>query len=585
MLNWLLGKIKRIGYWIPGLPELLTYNVAYIRSDFMAGISVAAVALPTSIAYAQLAGLPPQAGLYSTILPMIAYTFFGTSRQLIVGPDAATCAMFASALAPIASAIHNPEYYQSLALTLTLLAGILFIIAGSLRMGFLADLQSRPILMGLMNGVAIMIIVGQLGNITGIPVTGKDTIGKLQSFLSSLNQFHWMTLLLSATLFTLFYGLQYQYKRIPAILAVAVTAVILSLIFSFELRGIHIVGEIPSALPGLNPPAIPHEQLGSLFFGAIALVFVSFVSASLTAHTFATKNNYEIDDNRELIALGVANISSGLCQGFTISGADSRTAVNEAAGGKTRVAQLFAALTILCALILFIKPIGYMPLAALGVILICSAIKLTNFPALMRLRKYSKSEFLVALFTFVSVLLLGVIYAVILAILLSILSFLRKTARPQDHCLGLLPDQDHFYELGLYPNAQEVPGLLLYRFGASLIFLNANYFRQRILALINRTDTPPVRWVVVDGTSINNIDITALMMLSDLGKTLALRGIVLAFVDQTNHLQKWLKVHEIPADEVTVKIYATKFEVLAAYRDANKDYLEAEENKNTQSAP
>ncbi|CAK7063424.1 putative sulfate transporter [Saezia sanguinis] len=575
MLNW-------IGQWIPGLPELLRYDLAYFKNDLFAGLSVAAVALPTSIAYAQLAGLPPQAGLYSTILPMIIYTFLGSSRQLIVGPDAATCAMISSTLMPIVAAGSNPEYYQSLVFTLTLLAGILFIVAGFLRLGFLADLQSRSILLGLMNGVAVMIIIGQLGNVIGVAATGKDTIGKLMSFIHLIPDFHWLTLLLSGTLFALYYVMQ-RYpggKKVPSILVIAIVAVILSMVFSLSTRGVNIVGEIPSALPDMTMPALPpHEQWGSLFFGAIALVFVSFISATLTAHTFAAKNNYEVDDNKELIALGVADMASAICQGFAISGADSRTAVNEAAGGKTRFAQLIAALTILGALVLFIEPMGYMPLAALGVILICSAIKLTNFSWLFKLRKISKTEFFIAMTTFLSVLLLGVIHAVILAIFLAILSFLRKTARPVDHCLGLMPDDDNFYETDHHPEAQEVPGLLLYRFDASLIFLNASYFRQRVLSLVRRTDISPVQWVVIDGHSINNVDLTGVMTLSDLGKFLAARGIALAFADHTNHMKKWLQTHNIDPKELSFHIYPNRYEMLVAYRDS----LKAQEDKGAEA--
>lgn len=555
---------------MPGLADLRHYNPAYFKSDLFAGLAVAAVALPTGIAYAQLAGLPPQAGLYSTILPMVAYTIFGSSRQLIVGPDAATCAMISSVLAPIVAMNSDPQYYQAVTFTLTLLAGILFIAAGFLRLGFIADLQSRPILLGLMNGVAIMIIIGQLGNIAGVPVSGEDLISKLAVFVHNVPQFHWRTLLLSAFLFAIYYVLNLYPRKLPPVLVVAVVAIIMSMVFSLQSQGIQIVGAIPSALPQFVMPALPHEQFGSLLFGAGALVFVSFISASLTAHTFASKNNYEIDNNHELVALGAADVVSALSQGFAISGADSRTAVNEAAGGKTRLAQLLAALTIVAVLIIFIKPIGYMPLAALGVILVCSAIKLTNFPMLMRLRRASRTEFSIAITTFIAVLLLGVIYAVLLAIFLSILSFLRKTARPVDHCLGLIADSDKFYEIDNYPAAQEVPGLLLYRFDASLIFLNANYFRQRVLELSKRTDIASIRWVVIDGHSINNYDLTSIMMLSELGRTLAARGIVLAFADDSQHLTKWLINHHIETHEVSFQIFENRYAVLSAYRDTMK---------------
>lgn len=562
--------LKWLTRWIPGIPELFSYKRALFKGDFVAALSLAAVALPTGIAYAQLVGMPPQAGIFSTIFPMIVYSFFGSSRQLIIGPDAGTCAMFAAALAPLVATASDPAYYQELAMTMTLLTGVLFLVACKLRLGFLADLQSRPILIGLINGVAIMIIVGQLGNITGISQAGKNTFIELYSFLSFLSTIHWVTAIFSLCMFVLFYSMQRLFKKVPPILIVAIVAIISCMVFSLHEKNLQIVGVLPSAIPSLTMPAIPTEQLGNLLLGATALALVSFFGASLPAHTFAAKNNYEIDDNQELFALGVSNIASGMAQGFVISGASSRTAVNDASGGKTRFAQLFSALIILLVLFLFIKPIGYMPLAALGVILICSSIKMMSLRTLWQLRHYSQTEFYIALFTLFSVLLFGVIYAVLFSIFLAVLSFLRKTARPVDHRLGLLPHSERFYELAYHADAKEVEGMLIYRFDASLIFLNANYFRQRILAFINEDQENgiPIRWVVVDGSSINNVDITGLMVLSQLGEMLSARNIVLAYVDKGNHLEERIRRYKISSQSFNMKIFERSYEVLAAYREA-----------------
>ncbi|MCL2310042.1 MAG: SulP family inorganic anion transporter [Proteobacteria bacterium] len=558
--------MDRLARWMPGLPELLSYNRKPLKRDLIAGLSVAAVCLPVSIAYAQLAGFSPVVGLYSTILPMIVYAFFGSSRQLIVGPDAATCAMIVATLTPLATASDNPDYYHALAVSLTLFTGLFCILAGRFRLGFLADLLSRSILVGLLNGVAVIIIVGQLGKVFGIAVEGKNVVRQLISFADKIQEPHWPTLLLSLGLALLYLVLIRFWRKGPSALIVAVVAVAVSFALDLAGMGVAVIGNIPSALPSLHWPALPPESWGTLLPAAAALAFISFSSATLTGRSFAAKNGYDIDSNKELYALGASNIASALSQGFAISGADSRTAVNDAAGGKTRMVQIFAALAILLVLLVLTSPLAHLPTAALGIILIFSAIKLTDFRIYAELYRVSASEFRIALVTLLAVVLIGVMPGILLAVLLALVRFLTRTARPVDYRLGLIESQGDFYEIEHYPEAKEIPGLLFYRFEASLIFFNANYFKQRVTELVETSETP-VRWVVVDGRSINNIDLTGALALYDLGKTLAARGVVLALTGRAEKIMKWMRMQRGDNTSLPVRLFQNRRLALEAYRE------------------
>ena len=559
--------IDRLARWMPGLPELLRYNRKPLKRDLVAGLSVAAVSLPVSIAYAQLAGFSPVVGLYSTILPMIAYAFFGSSRQLIVGPDAATCAMITATLATLAAADGDPMQYHALAVSLTLFTGIFCLLAGRFYLGFLADLLSRSVLIGLLNGVSIIIIAGQLGKVFGVDVAGENVVVQLMMFFKQVKSLHWPTFLLSAGLASLYAALKHVWRKGPAAFIVVAAAIAVSHAFDMAGKGVAVVGDIPSALPVLSWPALPPESWGTLLPAAAALAFISFSSATLTGRSFAAKNGYDIDSNREFIALGVADIVSALSQGFAISGADSRTAVNDAAGGKTRMAQVFAALAILLALLVLTSPLAYLPTAALGVVLIAAAIGLIDFKTFSELGKVSVSEFRIALAALLAVVFIGVMQGILLAVLMALIRFLMRTARPMDHRLGVIESQDDFFEIEHYPEAKEVPGLLFYRFEASLIFFNAGYFKHRVMELIESSKIP-VRWVAIDGRSINNIDLTGAMMLYELGKALASRGIVLALTGRTGQIMKWMRMKQGGDEPLPVRLFQNRRLALEAYRDA-----------------
>jgi MFS superfamily sulfate permease-like transporter len=344
--------------------------------------------------------------------------------------------------------------------------------------------------------------------------------------------------------------------------------VMVSGVFGLSQYGIGIVGEISSALPSLHVPSLPPpDSVGSLVGGAAALALISFCSAMSTCRGFAAKNGYDIDANREFVALGACDVASALSQGFAISGADSRTAVNDAAGGKTRLVSVVAALAILLVLFLFTRQMSFIPTATLGAILIGSSLGLMNFRQVFDLRRYSRAEFRIAFITMIGVVVIGVMPGIVLAVMLALVRFLSRIARPTDQELGQIPGHDGFYELAHYPEAKAIPGLLIYRFESPLTFFNADFFRQRILKLVIGAKDP-VKWVVIDSVSITDIEVTGMLALKRLSEELRAMGIRQAMAGRTAELKEWLQARGLPVENTGVSLYPSRHIALAAYRQS-----------------
>jgi MFS superfamily sulfate permease-like transporter len=421
--------------WLPGLAALLQYQRAWLMPDLRAGLSVAAVALPVAIAYAELAGVGAIVGLYSCILPMVVYALFGTSRQLIVGPDAATCAVIAAVVTPLAAG--DPTRQWQLVMTMTAMTGFWCLIASRFKLGVLADFLSRPILMGLLNGVAITIMVGQLSKIFGFTFSERYLIERILNGTDYITQTHLPTLAMSLTaLLTLLLAKRYRPSWPSSMVAMVVTAALVWAVQSRPVRHRH-PGGSGLGLPAFQMPDFPPGLMRELVLPALNLAMVSFVSMMLTARSFAAKNGYEIDADKEFRALGMANLASAVSQGFAISGADSRTAVNDANGGKSQLVSIIAAAVIALITFYLTAPLQFIPTAALGVVLVMASLSLTDFRGLWALRDSDRAAFWLALITFVSVLTMGVIPGITLAVLLGLFQFLRNVMRPTDQLLGM----------------------------------------------------------------------------------------------------------------------------------------------------
>jgi MFS superfamily sulfate permease-like transporter len=367
-------ETNRTRRFLPGLTALAQYDRSWFRMDLVAGLSVAAVAIPTAIAYSQLAGVPPVHGLYASILPLVAYAFFGTSRQLIVAPDAATCAVVATIVLPLAAGDLNRII--SLTMVLSMLTGVFCVVAGLARLGFLTNFLARPILVGYLNGIALSIISGQLGRLFGFSVESAGFFRLLIDFFVKLGQTHWLTLAIGVGAFVLLRGLKYLAPKFPAPLIAMALGIAASSFFNLGQHGVALLGSIPAGLPGLMIPNIVGADWQHLVLGAAGLALISFNSGMVTARGFAVKNRYEIDSNQEFIALGMADLGSGLMQGFAVSGADSRTAVNDSMGGKTQLTSLVTAGLLVLVLLFLTAPLAHLPIAILAAVLINAALGL-----------------------------------------------------------------------------------------------------------------------------------------------------------------------------------------------------------------
>jgi high affinity sulfate transporter 1 len=509
---------------MPGLTHLLRYDPAWLAKDMAAGLSVAAIALPVGIAYADLAGVPAAIGIYSAIFPLLAYALLGSSRQLIVGPDAATCIMVAASLAPLAQG--DPQRYLALLPALTLMTGALYLVAGSARLGFIASFLSQPILTGYLNGIALVIVVGQLPKLLGYPNDADEVLPRALEAFQRLGQSHLPTALLGLALVATLLAVRRLAPSIPAALVVVVAGIVAVALLGLDRMGVAVTGPVPAGLPSPSFPWLDPATYRSLFGDAAGIMLISFTSGVLTAKSFARRNRYDIDANQELVALGASNLASGLAQGFAVTGADSRTAVNDAMGGKSQAVSLVAAAAMLLALFLLTGPLALVPTAALAAVILVSALGLFDLAGLRLLWGMSWREGLLSLATTLGVLVLGVLPGVVLSIALSLLWLLVVALRPGDAVLGEVPGLKGFHSTTDYPQAVTVPGLLLYRFNANLVFFNVDYFCERLRAAVRRTATP-VAWVVVDLSPVNVVDATAMQRFDELRAEMAARGITL----------------------------------------------------------
>ncbi len=516
---------QKIETWIPGLRVLRTYRREWLRSDLVAGLSVAAVALPIGIAYAQLAGFPPVVGIYSAILPPVAYALFGSSRQLIVNPDAAACAIVAATVAPLAAG--DPSRYLDLSITLTFLTGVLCIAGGIAGLGVIADFLSRPILTGYLNGIALSIIVGQLGTLFGFEVPSGGFFRTLAAVVSRLGETHAATFLVGLLLFVLLRVLRHRSPKMPAPLIAAALGIIMVYALGLEQQGVAVVDAVPAGFPVPRIPPVGTSELWPLIVGACGIVLVSFCSMMTTARGFAAKNGYAIDVNQDMIALGVSDLASGFSRGFVVSGADSRTAVADSAGGKTQLTALVAAATMAVVLLFLTRPIAYLPTAALAAILVSSALGLFDVASLQRYYRISRSEFWLSVVAMLGVMTVGVLPGVLIAVGLALLKLLRLASRPHDVVLGLVQERDDVYSAVEEEGGRTIPGLIIYRFDSSLLFFNADHFKDRVRAIIRNANTKP-KWFLFDVESVPVLDITGADALEELRAELAGLGVVLA---------------------------------------------------------
>jgi high affinity sulfate transporter 1 len=516
---------RRLPAWVPGLASLREYRLADLPHDLAGGIAVAAVTVPVSIANAQLAGLPPEHGLYGSILPLVVYAVLGTSRQLIVGTSAAAAALVASAIGTLAAG--DPSQHLAIAMMLTLLVGLMCLAASLLRLGAIADFLSRPILVGFMNGLALSIVLSQLGPLFGIALTAEGFFPRALEFLVSLPATHLPTLAVGLTALGVLLAARRFAPRLPAPLVALLVAGVVVQLFALRTAGVGVIGAVPAGLPALTVPSVPLHLMPALLAEAAGLTLLSFSSTMLAARSFAEKNRYDVDADREVAALGAANVAASLSQSFTVTGSALRTAVAEASGARTQLAGLVAAAALVPVLLFATGPLQYIPSVALAAILISAGLSMLNWADLRAIHRIEPQEFWLAVIATAGVLVFGAIQAILLVVVLALLRFVRLTARPRVEILGEVEEGAGYQSVARHPAARSQPGLLLFRYNGPIVFFSAPHFKREVLAAAAAAG-PDLRWFVIDLLPVSQIDATGLFAIRDAFDSLRARGVVVA---------------------------------------------------------
>ena len=522
---------------MPSLDRIAHYDRGWRRGDLLAGMTVAAYLLPQVMAYAEVAGLPPVTGLWAVIGAVLVYAVFGASRQLSVGPESTTALMTAAAVGPLAAG--DPGRYAGLAAALAIVVGLLCLAGRVVGLGALADLLSKPVLVGYMAGIAVLMVVSQLTNLTGVPTGGDSFSADVASFARNLALTDVPTLILAAVILAFLLLTAWRYPRAPVPLLGMLLATAAVALFDLQDRGIEVIGAVPAGFP---TPAIPQVGLGDLdglLLPAIGVAVVAYSDNVLTGRIFATRNRYSVDANQELLALGGANLAAGLVQGFPVSSSGSRTVIGDALGSRSQVYSLVAAGTVVLTL-LFLRPVlALFPTAALGAVVVYAALRLIDVGEFRRLASFRRSELALALATTGGVLAFGVLNGVLVAVALSVADLLRRVARPHDGILGYVPGVAGMHDVDDYPRARLVPGLVVYRYDSPLFFANAADFRTRALRAVD-TAKDPVEWFILNAEANVGVDLTALDALDELREELAGRGIVMALARVKQDLREEL---------------------------------------------
>lgn len=529
-------------YRLPLLESLSDYRAAWLKDDVSAGVAIAAVALPSAIAYPAIAGLPPEAGLYASLASLIGYALLGPSRRLIVGPDAATMSVLAASIGSVLAAIPVETQADRVGIAAILAFGVgaICLVARLLRLGVLANFLSRPILIGFFAGISLSILVGQIGRFTGMKIEANGLIAPFIEFATKADAIHMPSLILAVGMFVLLQVVQAIRLPIPGPVIVVVLSVILSAVFDLQSMGVAVVGQIPAGLPTVTIPALGELPIDTLLLASAAVFLVSFGSGIVTARSFAARTGERVDPNGELVGFSAANVASGLVGGFPVTSSDSRTAINLMIGGKTQIASLVAAGALTATLLFLNDALRILPVPALGAILAAAALSLIDVRALWQVWRISRMEFVFALIAMWGAISLGVLNGVILAVGATMVYLLRKAMFPRVAMLGRIPAQDGFYKLHRSPAARPVPGLAICQIQESLLFFNADYIEQHLYEIADKLPDG-TRWFLFDAGAIVRIDSTGALMLKEFCASLAERGTLIAIAELHSDVKGFLE--------------------------------------------
>jgi sulfate permease, SulP family len=551
----------RFALRMPGWHRLWNYQRSWWRGDLLAGITVAAYLIPQCMAYGELAGVPPVVGLWAMLPPLLIYALFGSSRQLSVGPESTTAVMTAAAIAPFI--LPDRSNYAALAAVLALLVGLVCLVGYVARCGFIANLLSKPILIGYMAGVALIMITGQLGKISGLAIAGDTVFAVLGQFIQKLDHGHGITLMLAGLVLSFLLILQWLVPKAPAPLLAVLVGTALVALFHLDQQGVAVVGEIPAGFPQFTiPPLVP--QLPRLLTAALGIAIVGYSDNVLTARAFAARHHDKIDANQELLALGLANLGNAFMQGFPVSSSGSRSVMGDALGSKTQLFSLVA-FGFVITVLMFLRPVlALFPKAALGAIVIFAAFKLIEIPEFIRLYRFRHSEFALSIITMFGVLITDILMGVAIAVGLSVIDLLSRLAHPHDAVQGTVPDLPGLHDIEDWAGATTIPGLVIYRYDAPLCFANVEDFKVRALKAI-AAEVSPVEWFVLNTEAIVEIDVTATDGLEELIDELTTQGITFGMARVKQDLYAQLQRSRILTKMNPAHIYLTLHSAIAGF--------------------
>jgi high affinity sulfate transporter 1 len=553
--------------WVPGLQAVRSYRREWLAKDVIAGVVLTTLLVPQGMAYAELAGLPPITGLYTSIMCLLGYAVFGPSRILVLGPDSSLGPMIAATILPLVAAGGDEKRAVALAAILALMVAAIMIVAAVAKLGFIADLISKPTMIGYMNGLALTILVGQLPKLFGFSVDADDFIGEVTGFIKGLANGKAVAAaaMVGIAGILVILVLQRWLPKIPAVLIMVVAAIASTTVFNLAEHGVSLVGVLPQGFPPFTIPHVSASDLAPLVAGALGIALVSLADTISTASAFAARTGREVRGNGEMVGIGAANLAAGLFQGFPVSTSGSRTAVAERTGAKTQLTGVVGAVLITVMIVLLPGLFQNLPQPALAAVVITASLSLADIPATMRLWRQRKVEFVLSIAAFLGVVLLGVLPGIAIAVGLSILNVFRRAWWPYDAQLGRVEGLAGYHDIHTYPQAEHLPGLVIYRFDGPLFFANAKTFRDEVRRMA-RDESPPV-WIVIAAEPMTDVDTTASDVLIELDEELNAQGISLVFAELKDPVREKIERYGLTRTIDPRHFFPTVGAAVGAFRD------------------
>ena len=550
---------------LPGARALAGYRRSWLPRDIVAGLVLVTLLVPQGMAYAELAGLPAITGLYASVTCLLAYALFGPSRILVLGPDSALASMIAATIVAIIGSNGSPERAIALASMLALMVGAIMLIAAFAKLGFIADLLSKPTQIGYMNGLALIILVGQLPRLFGFSVSANGLIDEARAFVHGLAAGRAVpaAIAVGGGSLVLILALGRLLPRVPGVFVAVIASIAASVAFDLGTHGVKLVGTLPQGFPPFTVPGPHVSDLPLLAAGAASIALVALTDTISTASAFAARTGQEVNGNGEMIGIGTANVAAGFFQGFPVSTSASRTAVAEQAGAKTQLTGVVAAALIVLMLVLVPGLLRDLPQPTLAAVVIAASLSLANIPATVRLWRQRRSDFVVSITALLGVALLGVLPGIGIAVAFSIFDVFRHVWWPYHTTLGRVPGIRGYHDRQQHPDAQVPPGLVIFRFDAPLLFANARTFREH-LRHFAAADPPPT-WIVIAAEPITDIDTTAADMLLALDEELNAKGISIVFAELKDPVRAKLERYELIGPLKPSHFYPTVHAAVDAY--------------------